>query len=140
MTTLAAATALMEPAVRYLVERLRIPRVAAAVACAILIWFVGLGTLLSFNVLQSVEVFGRNFFDWLQWLTGRLLLPLVGLLLCVFVGRILPADLVDEMWGDGQRQAQKVWMWLLRFPVRVGLIALLLYCVGLIDFLVGLWS
>lgn len=140
LITLTAATALMEPAVRFLVERLRITRVAAAVACAILIWFLGLGTLLSFNIMQGVEVLGRNFFDWLQWLTGRLLLPLIGLLLCVFVGRILPADLVDEMWGGGGRRAQRVWRWLLRFPVRVGLIALLLYCIGFIDFLVGLWS
>lgn len=140
LITLTAATALMEPAVRYLVERLRITRVAAAVGCAIIIWFLGLGTLLSFNIAQSAEMLGRNFFDWLQWLTGRLLLPSVGLLLCVFVGRILPADLVDEMWGTGSPRAQRVWMWLLRFPVRVGLIALLLYCIGFIDFLVGLWS
>jgi neurotransmitter:Na+ symporter, NSS family len=140
LITLAAAAALMEPAVRYLVERLRITRVGAAVACAIVIWFLGLGTLLSFNIMQSVEVLGRNFFDWLQWLTGRLLLPLVGLLLCVFVGRIVPADLVGEMWGEGNKEGKAVWLWLLRFPVRLGLIVLLLYCVGIIDFLVGLWS
>lgn len=140
LITLTAATALMEPAVRYLVERLRITRVAAATACAIMIWFIGLGTLLSFNVMQSVEVLGRNFFDWLQWLTGRLALPLASLLLCVFVGRMLSPDLVDDMWGNGSRTAQRVWMWLLRFPVRLALIALLLYCIGFIDFVVGLWS
>ena len=140
LITLTAAAALMEPAVRYLLERLRITRVAAAVASAMVIWFIGLGTLLSFNIMQSVEVFGRNFFDWLQWLTGRLALPLVSLLLCVYVSRILPGDLVDDMWGPGSRRAQAAWLWLLRFPVRIALIALLLYCVGLIDFLVGLWS
>jgi NSS family neurotransmitter:Na+ symporter len=140
LITLIAASALMQPAVRYLVERMRITRAAAAVACAIGIWFLGLGTLLSFNIMQSVEVLDRNFFDWLQWITGRLLLPLIGLLLCVFVGRILPDDLVDEMWGEGNARAKAVWLWLLRFPVRVGLIALLLYCVGFLDFLVWLWS
>jgi neurotransmitter:Na+ symporter, NSS family len=140
MITLAAAAALMEPAVRFLVERLRITRAGAAVACAIGIWFLGLGTLLSFNIMQSVELFGRNFFDWLQWLTGRLLLPLVGLSLCVFIGRILPKELVDEMWGPGEQQAQALWQWLLRFPVRICLIVLLLYCVGMIDYLVALWS
>jgi neurotransmitter:Na+ symporter, NSS family len=140
LTTLAAAIALMEPAVRYLVERLRITRVSAAISCAILIWFLGLGTLLSFSILQGVEVLGRNWFDWLQWLTGRLLLPLVGLLLCVFIGRILPTDIVDEMWGETAPRVRVVWMWLLRFPVRLSLIVLLLYCIGVIDFLVGLWS
>ena len=140
MITLTAAAALMEPAVRYLVERVRVTRVSAAMSCAILIWFLGLGTLLSFNIMESIEIFGRTFFDWLQWLTGRVLLPLGGLLLCVFVSRILPDQLLDEMWGTSAPRMLKVWKGLLRFPARVCLIVLLLYCVGAIDFLVQLWS
>lgn len=139
LITLIAATALMEPAVRYLMERARITRVLAAMSGAIVIWFIGLGTLLSFNVMQGFEVLGMNFFDWLQWVTGRVLLPLISLLLAVFI-RLLPADLVDEMWGSTDPRAQRVWKWLMRFPVRLGLIALLLYCLGIIDYLVGLWS
>lgn len=140
MITLIAAVALMEPAVRYLVERLRVTRVSAAIGCGIAIWFLGLGTLLSFNVMQSVEIFGRNFFDNLQWLTGRVLLPLVGLLLCVFVSRILPDQLLGEMWGTSAPRALAVWKWMLRFPARIALIVLLVYCIGLLDFLVELWS
>jgi NSS family neurotransmitter:Na+ symporter len=140
MITLVAAAALMEPAVRYLMERLRVTRVSAAISCGIVIWFIGLGTLLSFNIMQSVEIFGRNFFDNLQWLTGRVLLPLVGLLLCVFVSRILPDELLGEMWGTSAPRALAVWKWLLRFPARIALIVLLVYCIGLLDFLVELWS
>jgi NSS family neurotransmitter:Na+ symporter len=139
-TTLIAAAALMEPAVRYSVERLRITRVSAAMSSAIIIWFLGIGTLLSFNVWQGAEIFGRNFFDWLQWLTGRVLLPLIGLLLSVLIARILPAELMGEMWGEGNPRLRAVWQWLLRFPVRLALIVLLLYCVGFVDFLVWLWS
>lgn len=140
MITLAAAAALMEPAVRYLMERMRITRVSAAMSCGIVIWFIGLGTLLSFNVLQNAELLDRNFFDWLQWLTGRLLLPLVSLLLCVFLSRLVPGDLLDEMWGDSPARLRSVWQWLMRFPVRLALIALLLYSTGIIDLLVNLWS
>lgn len=140
MITLTAAVALMEPAVRYLVERLRVTRVSAAISCGIVIWFLGLGTLLSFNIMQSVEIFGRNFFDNLQWLTGRVLLPLVGLLLCVFISRILPDELLGEMWGTSAPRALAVWKWMLRFPARIALIVLLLYCLGVLDFMVALWS
>jgi NSS family neurotransmitter:Na+ symporter len=141
MITLMAAVALMEPAVRYLVERLRVTRVSAAISCGILIWFLGLGTLLSFNVMQSVDIFfGRNFFDTLQWLTGRVLLPLVGLLLCVFLSRFLSDELLGEMWGTSAPRALAVWKWMLRFPARIALIVLLLYCIGTLDFLIELWS
>ena len=141
MITLMAAVALMEPAVRYLVERVRITRVSAAISCGILIWFLGLGTLLSFNVFQSVDVFfGRNFFDWLQWLTGQLLLPAIGLMLCVFLSRILPDELLGEVWGTSEPRALAVWKWMLRFPARIALIVLLLYCIEALDALVALWS
>jgi NSS family neurotransmitter:Na+ symporter len=141
MITLLAAAGLMETIIRYIAERRRLTRVFAATSGSILIWFLGLGTLLSFNVMQSTEVFfGRNFFDGLQWLTGRVLLPLVGLLLCVFLSRILPDALLGEMWGSGASRALAAWKWTLRFPARVCLIVLLLYCVGALDFLITLWS
>ena len=139
LITLIAATALMEPAVRFMMEKLRVTRVLAAMSCAIGIWFIGLGTLLSFSVLQGFEVLGMNFFDWLQWLTGRALLPLIGLLLAIFI-RLLPEDLVEDMWGTSGAAALPVWKWLIRYPVRLCLIALLLYSTGIIDAMVALWS
>ncbi|MCT6647323.1 hypothetical protein N4G37_14760, partial [Enterococcus faecalis] len=76
---------------------------------------------LSFNVMQTFEVLGMNWFDWLQWITGRVLLPAIGQLLAVFVRR-LPDDLVDEMWGSADSRVLVAWRWLMRFPVRLGLI------------------
>ncbi|HUS25278.1 MAG TPA: sodium-dependent transporter [Candidatus Binatia bacterium] len=140
MITLLAACALMEPIVRSIAERLRLTRVFAATACAMLVWFLGLGTLLSFNVFQQASVLGTTFFDWVQWLTGKLLMPLTGLLLTILVSRVLPAAMQAELWGEGPRRARDAWIWLLRFPARVAMLLLLLYCVGLIDFLVELWS
>jgi len=69
-----------------------------------------------------------------------MLLPLGGLLLCVFVSRFLPDELLGEMWGTSAPRTLKVWKWMLRFPARIALIVLLVYCVGLLDFLVELWS
>jgi hypothetical protein len=58
----------------------------------------------------------------------------------VFISRILPDELLGEMWGTSAPRALAVWKWMLRFPARIALIVLLLYCVGVLDFLVGLWS
>lgn len=137
--TLAAAVALMEPPVRYLVERFRVTRVSAAMASGILIWFLGLGTILSFNIAQGISVYGGNFFDWLQWLTGRVMLPAGALLLTVFL-RILPPQLMEDLWGPGSRRGLVIWSALMRFPVRLALIVLLLYCLGLLEALIQLWS
>src|ERR1043166_8131458 len=50
VVTLLSACALLEAPTRYLMERYRVPRVFAAAYGAIVVWFVGLGTLLSFTV------------------------------------------------------------------------------------------
>lgn len=138
--TLSAALALLEPGVRYLMDRHRITRVFASVYLSVLIWFLGLGSLLSFSVTEHLEFFGRNFFDWMQWLTGRLLLPVLGLMLCIFAGRILPRALLRELWGEQPEWLFSLWRFALRYPTRIALIVLMFYCLGAIDFLTGLWT
>lgn len=138
--TMASATALLEPVTRYLMERWRAPRVFAATSGALLIWFIGLCSLLSFSILSELRVLGGNFFDWVQILTGNFLAPATGLLLCVFVSRVLPADLQRKMWGERHEVSYRVWSWLMRYPARVGLIIVLLYATGILDWLAQLWS
>ena len=140
IVTMASATALLEPVTRYVMERYRSPRVFAATSGALVIWFAGLGSLLSFSVLADVTLLGRNFFEWAQLLTGNLLAPATGLLLCVFVARILPHDLQRALWGERHEYSFRIWSWLMRFPARIGLIVVLMYSTGLLDWFAALWS
>lgn len=140
IVTMAAATALLEPVTRYVMERYRSPRVFAATSAALLIWFVGLGSLLSFSVMADLRLFGMNTFEWAQWLTGSLIVPLGGLLLCIFASRILPQDLQRALWGERHQRAYKTWSWLLRFPARIALIVVLMYSSGLLGWLESLWK
>jgi neurotransmitter:Na+ symporter, NSS family len=138
--TMASATALLEPITRYLMERWRAPRVFAATSGALLIWFIGLCSLLSFSVLAEFRVLGRNFFEWVQFLTGSLLAPAVGLLTCVFVARILPGDFQRRLWGERHLVSYDLWAWSMRFPARIGLIIVLLYAAGVLGWFANLWS
>ncbi|MGH8445181.1 MAG: sodium-dependent transporter [Solimonas sp.] len=140
IVTMTSATAMLEPLSRYLMDRQRWTRVFAATCAALLIWFIGLGTLLSFSVLQDLRLLGRNFFEWVQWLTASWFAPVDGLLICVFVVSIMPRELVRTLWGESRQWLFPVWFALLRYPARVGLIAVLVYSTGLLDWLVSLWE
>ncbi|NKF23163.1 sodium-dependent transporter [Solimonas marina] len=140
IVTMTSATAMLEPLSRYLMDRLRWTRVFAATTAALLIWFIGLGTLASFSVLEDARLWGRNFFEWIQWLTSSWFAPLDGLLICVFVVSIMPRDLLRHLWGDGRQWLYPVWFSALRYPARLGLIAVLVYSTGLLDWLVSLWE
>jgi len=140
LVTLCSATAMLEPLTRYLMDRLRWTRVFAATSGALVVWYLGIGSLLSFSVLQNAEAWGRNFFEWVQFLTTSLLAPATGLLVCVFVVSIMPRDLVSHLWGERDRWLYRTWYLLLRYPARLGLIVILLYATGLIDRIMAVWK
>lgn len=138
--TVSSGTTLLEAATRFLMERQRTTRAFAATAAALIIWAVGLGSLLSFSALSNFELFGLNFFEWAQQLSTSWLAPLGGLITCIFVARFVPKDMARAIWGEHSPFGFKVWSWLLRFPARIGLIAVLIYSSGLLDWLASLWS
>lgn len=140
IVTMTSATAMLEPLSRYLMDRQRWTRVFAATCAALLIWFIGLGTLLSFSVLQNLRLLGRNFFEWIQWLTSSWFAPLDGLLICIFVVSIMPRELTRRLWGETRPWLFPIWFALLRYPARLGLIAVLVYSTGLLDWVVSLWG
>lgn len=140
LVTMTSAIAMLEPLSRYFMDRQRWTRVFAATCAALLIWFIGLGTLLSFSVLQNLRLLGRNFFEWMQWLTTSWFAPLDGLLICVFVVSIMPRELVRHHWGETRSWLFPVWFALLRYPARLGLIAVIVYSTGLLDWIVSLWE
>ncbi|MDM4771655.1 sodium-dependent transporter [Solimonas sp. SE-A11] len=140
IVTLTAASALLETTTRYLMDRFRTTRVFAATSSSLLIWFLGLGTLLSFGVLQDVTLMGRNFFGWMQWLTANWFAPATALLICIFTARIMPEEMARSAFGEREGWLFSLWRALLRYPTRLALIIILGYSAGLLDWIAELWG
>lgn len=140
LATLAASITLLEGLARLHMDWQRATRVFAAVTAAVLIWFLGIGSLLSFSVLQNARWLNNNFFEWLQILTSGWFTPACGLLMCIFASRIMPRELARHAFGEADPRLFGIWSWALRFPARIGLIFLLAYSAGLLDWLASLWN
>jgi len=139
LVALTSAVALMEPVIVWAMARFGVSRVYASTATGLTIWFLGLGTLLSFNLMADVTVLGRTFFEWLSMLSARVLVPLVGLLICLWIGRFLPPPAVREAWGAHAPGAYELWRWCMRYPARIGLILVGLYSIGAVGALDSIW-
>ncbi len=141
LLTLTSAVGLLEPIVLRIMERFGLSRVFSATASGMLIWLFGLLTILSFNVLAELAPGGRTLAEWLLDLTGRLLVPLTTLGLCVYVGRLLPRTLVAELWGtEPSNRVFQAWYWMMRYPARIGIIIVLIDALGVGQRLVQLWA
>ena len=129
LAALTSTISLHEVATAYVHEEYHISRKKAA-------WFVSGGVLtlgvlssLSFSVLKEFTIGGLIFFDALDYLTAKIMLPLGGMLICIFVGtrvdrKILKAELTNE--GTVPFHFFNTYAFFMKYiaPVAIGLIFL----------------
>ncbi|HZX23582.1 MAG TPA: sodium-dependent transporter, partial [Woeseiaceae bacterium] len=128
-----SAISLMEAATAWLVESFRVSRVAAASVIGGIIWALGLGTVMSFNVLSEVTFLAGTLFDNLDFLTSNIMLPLGGLLITVFAGWIMCANSTSEELG-GAGRLYRAWRFLARWVAPVAVILVFLNAIGVLSF------
>ena len=123
-----SAIGLMEPAVAWIVERYSKSRAQATVMTGLTIWFIGMGSVLSFNVLADVKFLAGTIFDNIDYLTSNIMLPLGGLLIVIFAGWVMCRNsTADELGSSGA--LYKSWRLLARFIAPVGILFVLINAV-----------
>lgn len=95
-----SAISLLEPALAYLVEEYNAKRSRVAISLGVLCWLLGLGSVFSFNVWSDVHIIGgKTVFDFVDYVSQNIMLPLGGLLIALFVGYVLPKEIIEEQLG-----------------------------------------
>jgi NSS family neurotransmitter:Na+ symporter len=132
-----SAISLIEPAVAYLVENRGMNRIYASVWIGGFTWFVGLGTVFSFNIwkektLSIPYVFeDLTFFDTLDYLTANIMLPLGGLFIALFAAWVMKESSSREEMATFPL-IYKVWLFLVKFITPIAVIVVFLKAVGAI--------
>jgi NSS family neurotransmitter:Na+ symporter len=105
-------------------------RVYASLACGLTCWAVGLVSVLSFNLwagwfpLATIPLFAHATpYDLIDHLTSNVLLPACGFGLAIFVGWVIPKQVLGEELGRLSPSRLAVLRWLLRYPVPIGIVA-----------------
>ncbi|CIS48128.1 SNF domain protein [Streptococcus pneumoniae] len=92
-----------------------------SVILGILTFVFGIPSALSYGVMADVHIFGKTFFDAMDFLVSNLLMPFGALCLSLFTGYIFKKALVmEELHLDERAWKQvlfQVWLFLLRFFV-----------------------
>lgn len=120
-----SAIALIEPAVAWVIEQFDKTRTQASLIIGILIWILGFGSVLSFNLLKNMIFLAGTFFDNVDYLTSNIILPFVGLLITIFAGWIMSSESsIDEL--DNSGFIYKSWRLLARYIAPIGIILVLI--------------
>lgn len=91
-----SAISLLEPTVAFLVERFKMKRLTAAISLGVVVWALGIACLGSFNFMSDVTLFGKNTFDFLDYITANIMLPLGGILIALFAGWVVKDKFAQE--------------------------------------------
>lgn len=127
-----SSISLLEPAVAWLVENRGMTRPRASAFTGLAAWLLGVGSVLSFNHWADYKLFGKTYFDMMDYLTSNIMLPLGGLLLAIFAAWLMKKQSsVDELdMGDGF--AYQCWYFAVRYIAPVGVALIFLQAIGIL--------
>ena len=94
---------------------------------------ISLLAMLSFNLLAGWTPLGKNFFDWLDYLTSRWMMPLGGIFMVVLAGYALRGEIMrDEL--DLPPAGYALWLFMVRYVSPVLIMVVFLHALGWLMF------
>jgi NSS family neurotransmitter:Na+ symporter len=132
---LTSAVSLVEPMVQYLIDRFNMSRFRASVAMGLFFYLVGIVALLSNSSVygEALTLGPRNFFDWMDYITASIMLPLGGLLMAIFVGFVMEKERLEAAVGHHLGPLFGVWYFWLRYVAPVALFVVMLNLMGILE-------
>ena len=105
---LTSAIALLEVVVSFVIDTFKIERKIATISIVIIIFLVGIPcSLANGPVMENFLILGYNFFDFMSFLAESVLMPLGGLLMCIFIGYVWGIDKATEEISCGGKYTFK---------------------------------
>lgn len=96
LAALTSTISLHEVSTAYVHEEYHVSRKKAAVIVSIGVTILGILSSLSMGLLSSYTLFGLNFFNLLDFVTAKIMLPLGGMMICIFTAKRVDKLLLKE--------------------------------------------
>jgi NSS family neurotransmitter:Na+ symporter len=131
---LTSSVSLVEPMIQYFIDRFGWSRLKSSLSMGFFFWFFGIFAILS-NIDGAKEMLtwgGKNFFDWVDYFTAAVMLPIGGFIMAIFVGYIIPESEVHRVMKPQLKWAYKPWYFSLRYITPVAMFVVMLSLMGVI--------
>ena len=81
-------------------EEYNAKRSRVAISLGVICWLLGIGTVLSFNEWAEFHIVGElTYFDFVDYVSQNIMLPLGGMFIALFAGWGLPKTVVGAQLG-----------------------------------------
>jgi len=131
---LTSSVSLVEPMVQYFIDRFSWSRLKASILMGLFFWSIGIIALLS-NIDGYREMLtwgGKSFFDWVDYVTAAIMLPIGGLIMAIFVGFVIEKERVESVLRPQLGFTFDIWYFSLRYLTPVAMFVVMLSLMGVI--------
>lgn len=101
LAALTSAISLHESVTAYVLEAFSISRRKAAAAVSLACMTLGMTCSLSFGVWSGFTLFGMNIFELFDFTASKIILPIGGVIICLFTGWYLDRKMVESELTNG---------------------------------------
>ena len=109
LAALTSTISLHEVSTAYVHEEYHVSRKKAAIIVSVGVTIVGILCSLSMGVLSSYTLFGLNFFNLLDFVTAKIMLPLGGMMICIFTAKRVDKLLLSTCSTSSRRRSCFRW-------------------------------
>lgn len=102
MAALTSSISMLEMSAAYFHKNLHLSRPLAAVIVSVVCMLLGTFCSWSFGDWKDVTLFGMGFFDLFDYIVAKLIMPIGGMLMCIFLGWVVDEKVLRaEMTNNG---------------------------------------
>lgn len=129
---LTSAISLLETNVSIICDKLHWSRKKSTVVATLYCLIVGGLISLGYGPLSFIKIIGMNLLDFFDFISNSVLMPIVAMLTCIFIGYIVkPKTIIDEVELGGKTfKEKKFYVVMLKYVAPVCLLLILLFAVS----------
>lgn len=124
---LTSSISLMETIVSIFMDRLKWGRRLSCLIVLGICLLLGMPSTLGYSLWSEVKVLGMQFLDLFDFVSNSVLMPIVALCTCVFVGYVIkPATLIEEVEQNGAFRGKRLFAVMIRYIAPVCILLILI--------------
>jgi len=130
---LTSSISLMETVVSIVKDKLGWSRRNVCIIVIVGTLLLGLPSAMGYGLLSGVQLLGKSFLDFFDYISNNLLMPVVALLTSLFVGWIIkPRTLADEIKIGGKFHLEWLFVGIIKYVAPICIVLILLTGLGVI--------
>ena len=123
---LTSAISLMETVVSIVIDKFHVKRADACIIVFIGMMLLALPSSLGNGVWSHIQILGMDFLTFFDFISNSVIMPIVALLTCIFIGYVVKTQLVvDEVKSSSKFSREKLFVVVIKYIAPIFIVAIL---------------